>query len=544
MEKTVTTTWEYDDLNRVNKEIVVHYDSNASQTLVWEYDAAGNRTKQTLVKNGTTITTYEYDTNDRLLREKVGGTTVVSYEYGGPSNPGTRMTKKTVSGVATNYVYNYQGRMSQAGTTVYQYDTTGTRISEKAGSATRTDFLIDALNQTGYSQVFAEKQGSTLKAFYAFGTDAVSQYTSANGVLYFLKDGLSNTRATLTTAGAVSERYAFDAFGGIIGTTPTKTKLLYSGEMLDTTNGMYYLRARWYDPKNGRFNRLDPFWGNASDPQSLHKYTYCHGDPVNHVDPSGLFLLANMSVSCGIANNLRMLGISTYTAIFRGVTNAIQNASLSDAIIEMTRTASSFSDFFMKAHAMALTHVKSIAQRLLPSSGGVATPTVNYSIQVEKNAWIHFTGSVHMMQNAMGLNGDKAYDMCCTVVGTFEWHFFDKSVSHSISKTPNAVVLRASEKHILGPFVANGTAKFWNINFNGEAAARWELGGERCQFYGELGLSGTNTIRNVDLLDALAFSLFGRIGFSRSGKVDTGHYADFGMTLLELSWPLYTICNS
>ncbi|MCD0458586.1 hypothetical protein LOC72_03800 [Roseiconus lacunae] len=49
------------------------------------------------------------------------------------------------------------------------------------------------------------------------------------------------------------------------------------------------MRARFYDPASGRFNRLDPFAGNMEDPQSLHKYAYVHGDPVQGVDPSGEF---------------------------------------------------------------------------------------------------------------------------------------------------------------------------------------------------------------------------------------------------------------
>lgn len=40
----------------------------------------------------------------------------------------------------------------------------------------------------------------------------------------------------------------------------------------------------------GRFNRLDPFFGNSQDPQSFHKYLYVHGDPIQGVDPSGLFI--------------------------------------------------------------------------------------------------------------------------------------------------------------------------------------------------------------------------------------------------------------
>jgi hypothetical protein len=59
---------------------------------------------------------------------------------------------------------------------------------------------------------------------------------------------------------------------------------------------MQYLRARYYDPSTGTFNRLDPFAGNMQDPQSLHKYLYVHGDPIQGIDPNGKF-----ATSLGIA---------------------------------------------------------------------------------------------------------------------------------------------------------------------------------------------------------------------------------------------------
>ena len=49
------------------------------------------------------------------------------------------------------------------------------------------------------------------------------------------------------------------------------------------------LRFRHYDPSVGRFTTMDAFGGIASDPQSLHKYLYCHSDPVNRIDPTGMF---------------------------------------------------------------------------------------------------------------------------------------------------------------------------------------------------------------------------------------------------------------
>ena len=65
--------------------------------------------------------------------------------------------------------------------------------------------------------------------------------------------------------------------------------MLYSGEQFDPNLQMQYLRARYYDQNNGRFNRLDPFGGTRYDPQSLHKYGYAHCEPVMNYDPSGLF---------------------------------------------------------------------------------------------------------------------------------------------------------------------------------------------------------------------------------------------------------------
>jgi hypothetical protein len=61
---------------------------------------------------------------------------------------------------------------------------------------------------------------------------------------------------------------------------------------------MQYLRARYYNPASGTFNRLDPFFGNLQDPQSLHKYLYVHGDPIQGIDPTGwMSLSARLSIA-------------------------------------------------------------------------------------------------------------------------------------------------------------------------------------------------------------------------------------------------------
>ena len=88
----------------------------------------------------------------------------------------------------------------------------------------------------------------------------------------------------------------------------TSTHLLYTGEQWDIAAQSYYLRARYYDPGIGRFNRADDFSGNNVDPQSLHKYIYTHGNPINGIDPSGRFAIGGIVL--GIALSLLMFALS------------------------------------------------------------------------------------------------------------------------------------------------------------------------------------------------------------------------------------------
>ena len=158
-------------------------------------------------------------------------------------------------------------------------------------------YLVDGNNPTGYAQVLQEMATVGGLRSYTLGLDVVSQWDAANALAYLLYDGHGSTRALLDASGAVLQRYLYDAYGNVLsgigyaGLTSAAnaiTSLLYSGEQTDKATGLQYLRARYYNPRTGRFNRLDPFSGNAFDPQSLHKYLYARANPILYLDPSGL----------------------------------------------------------------------------------------------------------------------------------------------------------------------------------------------------------------------------------------------------------------
>jgi RHS repeat-associated protein len=67
----------------------------------------------------------------------------------------------------------------------------------------------------------------------------------------------------------------------------------FTGELQDSqvARGLYYLRARCYDPALGRFLSRDPVPGFVTDIQSQNRYVYVSNDCVNFVDPSGELLV-------------------------------------------------------------------------------------------------------------------------------------------------------------------------------------------------------------------------------------------------------------
>ena len=63
-------------------------------------------------------------------------------------------------------------------------------------------------------------------------------------------------------------------------------QILFTGEYQDL-DGLIYLRARYYDPADGRFLTSDTVFGDLTNPLTQNRYVYCNNNPVIYVDPSG-----------------------------------------------------------------------------------------------------------------------------------------------------------------------------------------------------------------------------------------------------------------
>ena len=57
----------------------------------------------------------------------------------------------------------------------------------------------------------------------------------------------------------------------------------------DSETGLDYADQRYHQPGMGRFMTPDRVTGTPKDPASWNKYAYTEGDPINGIDPEGLF---------------------------------------------------------------------------------------------------------------------------------------------------------------------------------------------------------------------------------------------------------------
>ncbi len=116
--------------------------------------------------------------------------------------------------------------------------------------------------------------------------------------------------------------YKYDEWGNILTENESiRNPFKYAGEIFDEESGLYYLRARYYDPAQGRFISEDSFEGKIADPLSLNLYTYCYNNPVMYVDNSGNGPTP-LAIICGAVGTIVGWSFGDYVATSLGYTKA------------------------------------------------------------------------------------------------------------------------------------------------------------------------------------------------------------------------------
>ncbi|WP_460793008.1 RHS repeat-associated core domain-containing protein, partial [Nocardioides maradonensis] len=117
-----------------------------------------------------------------------------------------------------------------------------------------------------------------------FKSAALEQITSTGVIQYFGTDQYGSTRILTNQTGAVVATYSYSPYGALDTHTGTAdTPLRWNGQYQDQESGLYYLRARSYDPTTAQFLTPDPL------SEITHSaYGYAKNDPLLFDDPTGL----------------------------------------------------------------------------------------------------------------------------------------------------------------------------------------------------------------------------------------------------------------
>jgi RHS repeat-associated protein len=287
-----STAYQYDAASQVT---AATHTSQASES--YQYDANGNRTNTGTSTGG----------NNRLLSDDR-----YDYQYDAEGNR-TRRTERA-TGKSEVLAWDHRNRL----TSVTTFSATGTKLAT-------AEYTYDVFDRRIARRVDADGNGvfETTQRFVYDGEDLILAFSGSTNVLtnrYLYGPAtdeiLADEKITTGTAGTVTwslgdnlgtirdlvqynaatgtttvvNHVRYDTFGQIVGQTNSQFQpwFAYTGREWDPAVGLYFYRARWYDPRAGRFTSEDPLGFAAGD---VNLSRYVGNGPTLWVDPSGETLI-------------------------------------------------------------------------------------------------------------------------------------------------------------------------------------------------------------------------------------------------------------
>ena len=192
--------------------------------------------------------------------------------------------------------------------TQYKYDVLGNLLSVTLPSGTLIEYIIDGRNRRIGKKVDGVLQqawlykdglnpiaeldgtGAVISRFVYASRVNVPDYVIKGGVTYrIISDHLGSPRLVINTAdGTVMQAVEYDEWGNvIIDTNPGFQPFTLGGGLYDLDTKLVNFGARDYDPEIGRWTNKDPIRFDGDGP---NLYGYVLNDPINLIDPAGLFV--------------------------------------------------------------------------------------------------------------------------------------------------------------------------------------------------------------------------------------------------------------
>jgi RHS repeat-associated protein len=277
----VTTSYCYDHANRLT-----NVTTPGGDTWAYTYDDNGNRTQTT--KNGTPVQAQTPNAADQLTD------TGFSYDAAGNATAD--------SANITSATYNGAGQMTGRtfGTDAYSYTYAGTTQNELVSQSLKTggsrSYSYGRADQNGLPEMeTVTVPAGTSRITHDPAGSPLAIKTYSGSVHYYLLDGLGSVIAQVEAGGTITARYSYDPWGEVTSaTSPISSAIVtinpyrYAGGIYDPGSKLTHFGQRWYDPTTGRFTQQDSL-ETLADPSRANRYEYAGSNPINFVDPTGMY---------------------------------------------------------------------------------------------------------------------------------------------------------------------------------------------------------------------------------------------------------------
>jgi RHS repeat-associated protein len=212
-----------------------------------------------------------------------------SYTYGANGE----LTTKAIGGQPSAISYNYDALGNLANVTLpngavidYVIDGRSRRIGKKVNGTLVQGFLYqDQLKPVAE----LDGQGNVVNLFvYADRINMPAYMIRGDQTYRIISDHLGSPRLIVNSqTGVVEQRMGYDEWGNVtLDTNPGFQPFGFAGGLYDRDTNLVRFGARDYDPETGRWTAKDPIRFRGGD-ANLYGYTFA--DPVNFIDPPGLW---------------------------------------------------------------------------------------------------------------------------------------------------------------------------------------------------------------------------------------------------------------
>ena len=265
-----TQTFDYDDLDRLTQA------TGAYGTLTYSYNELGNLLSNSQVGTYTYPTsgsssvrphavtqagseTYTYDANGNLI---LGAGRIITYDVE------NRPDQVIQNGITTTFVYDGDGGRVQKTVT-------------QGGSTTTTTYI---------GKLYVCEGTSCAKLIFAGNQRIAMMQVASGSTSYFHADHLGSTSVLTNGQGIQEQDVSYVPYGDTFSNSGTAdVAYKYTGKEQDSSTGLYFYEARYYDPVLGRFISADTIVPSVTDPQALNRYSYARNNPIIFNDPTGHF---------------------------------------------------------------------------------------------------------------------------------------------------------------------------------------------------------------------------------------------------------------